>query len=177
MLIACLGWGSLIWKADELPLASEWFIDGPALPIEFARVGDGGELATSLCINATPCKVLWAVLDVQSVEAACEALRQREQIPHSREDGVGVYIAGSSHLGLLAEWALPRQLDAVIWTALPPRIHGVEGRTPSVDDAIAYLDSLSGETLDHARDYIRQVPAQIDTPYRRQISRQPGWAA
>jgi hypothetical protein len=177
MLIACLGWGSLIWKADELPLASGWFIDGPALPVEFARVGDGGELATALCISAPLSNVLWAVLDVQSVEAACEALRQREQIPHSREDGVGVYIPGRSSLGVLAEWAQPRQLDAVIWTALPPKIHGLEGRMPTVDDAITYLNGLTGETLDHARDYIRQVPAQIDTPYRRQICRQPGWTA
>jgi hypothetical protein len=177
MLIACLGWGSLTWKADDLPLASEWFTDGPLLPIEFSRVGDGGELATALCINAPPCKVLWAVLDAQSVEAACESLRQREQIPQDREDGVGVYITGNASLGVLAEWALPRQLDAVIWTALPPRVHGREGRTPTVDEAITYLNSLSGEALDHARDYIRQVPAQIDTPFRRQISHQPGWTA
>jgi hypothetical protein len=45
MNIACLGWGSLIWKPCALPIASDWFNDVPELPIEFARLGDSGELA------------------------------------------------------------------------------------------------------------------------------------
>ncbi|MBD8708885.1 hypothetical protein IFT47_19840 [Pseudomonas sp. CFBP 13711] len=174
MVIACLGWGSLIWKPDALPLASEWFMDGPALPVEFSRIGDGGELATAICLNAPPCRVLWSVLATDSLEQACSALREREQIPAEREDGIGVYRVEASSTGPLAQWASERQIDALIWTALPPRFRS-EGRLPKSEDALAYLRSLTGEKLEHARDYIRQVPAQIDTPYRRDIQKQLGW--
>ncbi|EPS4428457.1 acyl-ACP desaturase [Enterobacter hormaechei] len=44
-----------------------------------------------------------------------------------------------------------------------------------MDEAIAYLDGLSGETRSHARDYICRVPAQLDTPYRRAIKEVLGW--
>jgi hypothetical protein len=58
---------------------------------------------------------------------------------------------------------------------LPPRIDDIEGRVPSQAAAIAYLRSLSGETLAHARSYIEAVPAQIDTPHRRAIAAELGW--
>jgi hypothetical protein len=175
MLIACLGWGSLIWKPDALPLASEWFLDGPDLPIEFARVSDGGELATVLCANAPLCKVLWAVLEVESLDQACEALRIREQIPEDRHDGIGIFTTSRSPVGVIGEWAIARQLDAVIWTALPPKFEEVEGLIPTVDDAVFYLAALSVGARNYARDYVKQVPPQIDTPYRREIISRLGW--
>lgn len=174
MIIACLGWGSLIWKPGALPLASEWFNDGPELPIEFSRVGDGGELAMAICLNAPPCQVLWALLDIKSLDKAVQALKTREKIPYDRQDGVGIFAINSSTVGVLGKWAADRQLDAVIWTALPPRFEDVEGLIPSLDDVLSYLISLDGETLTYARRYIEKVPEQINTPYRSEI-RKLGW--
>ncbi|TDV62621.1 hypothetical protein [Pseudomonas sp. LP_7_YM] len=174
MKIACLGWGSLIWKPGVLPVASHWFNDGPELPIEFSRVGDGGELATAICLNAPACQVLWAMLATESLDEAVRALRVREQIPAERSDGVGIFTINSSTVGLLGKWAADRQLDAVIWTALPPRFDDNEGLIPSLDDVLAYLISLDGDTLEHAKSYMEQVPEQIDTPYRREIKKL-GW--
>ncbi|WP_122734462.1 hypothetical protein, partial [Pseudomonas viridiflava] len=114
-------------------------------------------------------------LAVSSVEAACAALREREQIPAEREGAIASLLVSRKPVGMLMEWAWERRIDAVIWTALPPRFDGIEGRVPSVEDAVAYLSGLTGETLQHARDYIEQVPEQIDTPYRRIIRRQLGW--
>ncbi|MGN8275913.1 hypothetical protein [Pseudomonas sp. SMN5] len=175
MIIACLGWGSLIWKPQSLPLASEWFVDGPSLPIEFSRISDGGEVATVICPNAPPSRVLWTVLDVGSLDEACRALQEREQIAQERQDGIGILTVGNSPLGIIGEWAAARQIDAVIWTALPPRLEGVEGLVPCIDDVIGYLGALTGEARDHARHYIQQTPAQIDTPYRRAIIKTLGW--
>jgi len=64
--IGCLGWGSLIWIPGELRLAGDWRADGPALPIEFSRVADGGELATAICLGAATVDVLWAPLITNS---------------------------------------------------------------------------------------------------------------
>ncbi|MEM6160084.1 hypothetical protein AAH446_05920 [Erwinia sp. P6884] len=167
MKIACLGWGSLIWKPEALPLESEWHPDGPMMPVEFSRIGDGGELATAICMGAPLVQACWAILATESIELAVAALREREGIPAKREDGVGMLMAQRRSHSKLAEWASEREIDALIWTALPPRFAGVEGLIPSSEDALEYLRSLEGEKRAHAFDYIRQVPAQLDTPYRR----------
>lgn len=175
MNIVCLGWGSLIWQPGVLPLADEWQADGPQVQIEFSRIGDGGELATAVCLNAPQVPVYWARLSVTHLREACDALRQREQIPASRQDGVGILPVTDAPTGALSAWAQGREIEAIIWTALPPRIAHTEGRIPSPEEVLTYLNSLSGETRAHALNYIRQVPGQIDTPYRRAIAQTLGW--
>jgi hypothetical protein len=175
MKIACLAWGSLIWKPGVLPVCGAWHEDGPALPVELCRVGDGGELATAICINAPASPSLWALLDSNSLEHACEALREREQIPRSRDDGIGTFILSGTATGFIAQWARAQELDAVIWTALPPRFAGIEARVPSVDDVVGYLEILQGDVRTHAREYIERLPQQIDTPYRQAIKAALGW--
>lgn len=175
MKIACLGWGSLIWKPGVLPLAGEWHKDGPQLPVEFSRVGDGGELATAVCMNAPLVPVYWVLLDVKTIEHATSLLREREQIPADRVDGVGSLILKNTPTGPLAEWAAGKALDAVIWTALPPRLNHIEGRIPSAEDALNYLNTLTGEKKEHAQSYMQQVPAQFETPYRQVIRQRLGW--
>jgi len=167
MKIACLGWGSLIWKTGALPVASQWHHDGPAVPVEFVRISDGGELATAICLNASPVPALWAWLNTASLEHACRALRIREAIPDSRADGVGMMTVTDTSVGPLAEWARAKGIEGVIWTGLPACMAGIEGRIPTLEEARHYLQQLTGETREHAYAYIEQVPAQIDTPYRR----------
>ncbi|WP_435930244.1 hypothetical protein [Dryocola sp. BD613] len=145
------------------------------MPVEFSRVGDGGELATAVCMNAPLVEVYWALLDADSIQQATVSLREREQIPVSREDGVGSYILSSKPTGMLAGWAAEKKLDAVIWTALPPRFNGVEGRIPCVEDVLAYLSSLEGEKRKHAQEYMKNAPAEFDTPYRKAIRERLGW--
>ncbi|WP_312239892.1 hypothetical protein [Pantoea sp.] len=175
MNIVCLGWGSLIWEPKALPVASAWHNDGPRLQIEFSRIADGGELSTAICLNAPEVPVYWNRLATTTLGEACEALRQREQIPDHRQDGVGVLLVASAPVGKLSEWAKGRDIDAIIWTALPPRVDHIEGRIPTIEEALAYLDGLRGETRQHARDYIEQTPTQLDTPYRRVIAETLGW--
>ncbi|MFB6326994.1 hypothetical protein ACE8EZ_12975 [Pantoea deleyi] len=175
MKIACLGWGSLIWKTGALPVASQWHHDGPAVPIEFVRIADGGELSTAICLNARPVPVLWAWLNTASLESACRALRIREAIPDSRADGIGMMTVTDTAAGPLATWAQAKGIEGLIWTGLPARMAGVEGQIPTLEDARHYLQQLTGETRTHAFHYIEQVPAQIDTDYRQALADLTRW--
>ncbi|WP_288475765.1 hypothetical protein [uncultured Pantoea sp.] len=175
MKIACLGWGSLIWKTGALPVASQWHHDGPAVPIEFVRIADGGELSTAICLNARPVPVLWAWLNTASLESACRALRIREAIPDSRADGIGMMTVTDNAAGPLATWAQAKGIEGLIWTGLPARMASVEGQIPTLEDARHYLQQLTGETRTHAFHYIEQVPAQIDTDYRRALADLTRW--
>lgn len=175
MNIACLGWGSLIWKPGPLPVAGAWRQDGPLLPVEFSRMSDGGELATAICLNAPRVQVFWAQLALNSQEEAILALREREAIPPERKDGTGLLLIHHEGAGELASWARERNINALIWTALPPRVGHNEGQIPTAEQAVAYLDSLQGEVREHARAYVEQVPAQLETPYRRVIRERLGW--
>ena len=105
MKIACLGWGSLIWKSGALPVAGEWQTDGPSLPVEFCRVSDGGELATAICMNAPAVPVLWAWLEATTLSVACRALREREANPEDRCDGIDSLLITGRDTGILTTWA------------------------------------------------------------------------
>ncbi|PRW86220.1 hypothetical protein C7A11_20805 [Pseudomonas simiae] len=143
----------------------------PVLPIVFVRVSDNGDLTTAICANAPECKVLWAELDLDNLDEAHEALRIREG---RREDGIGSFLVGATAEGVIAEWAIHPQLDAAIWTGLPPRFGGIEGLAPAARRCCLSC-RLSGEECEHARDYIKKLPSQIDTPYRRKIMTGLGW--
>jgi hypothetical protein len=178
MLIACLAFGSLLWKPEPLQIASGWMRDGPVLPLEFARIGDKGELSVVVCEQGRPCPTRWALLEVGSLARAREELRRREQIDARHPDWVGsLDLRSGAEAGdpRIARWLRRQWVDAVVWTALPPRIDGQEGRFPSAREAVGYLDDLSGEVRAHARNYVRRTAPEIDTPYRRAIERQLGW--
>lgn len=177
MRIACLAWGSLLWKTGPLRLASGWKDDGPLLPIEFARVGDKGELSTAIVEGAALQKTWWALLEDERLATAREALREREAIDPKHREWVGSLPAldDCPCAGVIGAWLERQGLDAVVWTALPPRYADTEGRVPTLDEAVHYLDHLRGEEREHAEHYIRHVPPSLATAYREGIEARLGW--
>lgn len=175
--IACLGWGSLVWNPDGLPVA-EWKRDGPSLPIEFARQSRNGRLTLVLLEDGERMPVLHGILRVSDLDAAITALSNREDCAKRR---IGYWAASGApsffhHAEAVAGWAQNRTLDAVIWTALPPKFAGVDGRIPTEIEAISYLSALEEHPQRLAEEYIRRAPAQIRTPYRRAFEQHLGWS-
>ena len=76
-MIACLGWGSLIWDPKGLPVDGGWYTDGPQLPVEFTRVSRDGRLTLVITEGAPPVAVLWSCLSVSSLDDAIQALAER----------------------------------------------------------------------------------------------------
>jgi hypothetical protein len=179
MAIAVLGWGSLVWDVRELPIQRHWFEDGPMASVEFTRQSNDGRITLVLDAEAAPVRLLWAVMHTSDLEAAKTQLRDREGLTGKHwASRVGSWQIGhdapASIAGLPA-WAASRGLDAAVWTALGPKFNDEE-RRPSLDDVVRYLANLKGPARDHAENYVRFAPPQIDTEYRRGIEAALGWS-
>jgi hypothetical protein len=178
-LIACLGWGSLVWDRRELPIQRLWFRDGPFVRVDFLRQSSGNRMTLVLAPAAPFVRSLWALMDTAHLADAQEALRRREGIAGKNlPRHIGTWVRGHKCPDLifeLPEWAQARGIEAVIWTALPARFNDEDGQTPTADEAISYLRGLTGRAREDAERYVRLAPRQVDTPYRRKIEAALGW--
>jgi hypothetical protein len=179
MKIACLGWGSLVWNPGDLPICGDWRLDGPALPIEFARQSSDGRMTLVITDGAIPTTVFWSELKAKSPDEARKVLGAREGVPRANvSSAIGLWETAASPADavarVIADWAVAAKLDGVVWTALPPKF-GDRKVTPSSDQVVAYLSGLEGHRRQRCEEYVRRAPAQIVTAYRRRIERELGW--
>jgi hypothetical protein len=177
MRIACIGWGSLVWNPGVLRCKGAWQADGPALPLEFARTSKDGRLTLVLMDGVAAVPSLWAELEYADPQSAKDALQGREGTgPLSIglwPDRAPRYKVGAAEI---ARWAQEKGLDAVVWTALPPKFGSTEGRPPdSPEAALAYLMALDAPTAAKAQEYVQRAPAQVRTALRVVFEEQLGW--
>ena len=173
--IACLGWGSLIWDQRDLPTRSAWSEDGPLVRVEFARQSGDNRITLVIVPDGPWVQSLWVLMDTQCFEEAAEALRKRECTAQKRIERWTRGEHSPDSIPELAEWADERNLDHVVWTALPPKFNGQNGIKPSPEEVVKHLRELSGNARKRAEQYIRKAPPQIDTPYRRRIEEELHW--
>lgn len=179
MKIACLGWGSLIWRPESLLIHRQWFEDGPFLSVEYARQSNDGRLTLVITDQAKPIRTLWALMATDNLETAKDSLRVREGI---LKDNLNIHISSvrldeetTDPIKLIIKaWAAILNIDAVIWTSLPPKFKGIE-RVLTEEEAINYLQSLEINIRQTAEEYVRKTPQQVDTQFRRKFEAQFGW--
>ncbi len=177
MKIACIGWGSLVWSPGVLRCRGEWQLDGPMLPLEFARTSKDGRLTLVLTDGATAVSSLWVELDYADPQSAKAALQGREATgPLS----IGLWPGPTPRYAVgaveIAKWAEAKGLGAVVWTALPPKFGNADGKAPeSAQSAVAYLQRLDAEVGTKAREYVVRAPAQVRTAFRVAFEEELGW--
>jgi hypothetical protein len=179
-MIACIGWGSLIWDKRDLDVDGEWRAPGPALPVEFARQSNDGRITLVLVQRFTPVPTLWSAFNTRDLARARESLRQREGVFRSRaDDFISSWRLGENPASepdaTISVWAAGKNLDAAVWTNLPPKFDGIDGRVPTENEVVGYLQALSGKKRADAEQYVRRAPRQVATAYRRAIERALGW--
>lgn len=161
-------------------IQGQWFEDGPLIPVEFARQSQDGRITLVLVEAGQMVPSLWAVMETVDLASAVEALRSREGIPGKNvEKHVCRWSAGQPSPRLipgLSEWANAHDLVHVVWTGLPPKFNGAE-TTPSAEQVVGYLETLTGDQRERAERYVRLAPRQIDTQYRRSIESSLHWYA
>lgn len=180
--IACIGWGSLIWDPRKLPVRGDWYTDGPLLPVEFARESSDKRITLVICPALQSVRTLWCHLTVQDLETAKYALARREYdkaTPAWIKANIGYWNRERDmhgmEAGAIADWAKDRGFAGVVWTNLPCKFNSTSGVFPSEDDVLCHLKALRGKERSDAETYVRKVPPQIDTPYRRRITQELGW--
>lgn len=180
MKIACLGWGSLIWRPEGLLIQRQWFLDGPMLPIEFARQSNDGRLTLVIKKDAMLVRTLWANMATTDIELAKTSLQIREGISDNRREQWIASVTAKekttdSIKQLIQNWAINLDIDAVIWTNLPPKFNDTVDVSPTLIQATQYLCTLDINSRNNAANYIRRAPKQIDTEYRREFEKLWGW--
>lgn len=153
----------------------------PLVPVEFLRQSNDGRITLVMDAGGQPVRVLWALMDAGDLDAARRSLGAREGIPERnwpRHVGVWQRADGAAPTAMptLDQWAQARGVDAVVWTALPPKFAKKEDHRAGVADVTDYLASLEGRVRDAAEQYVRNAPRQIDTPYRRRIEAVLNWS-
>ncbi|MDN3523086.1 hypothetical protein [Halomonas ramblicola] len=181
MKIACLGWGSLIWDPRGLPIRGNWFEDGPILPIEFARESGGKRVTLVIVEQGTLVRTLWALMSVVALEDAKAALAEREGISEENiKYSIGYWCSETetSHGRCEAQigaWAKELGLDAVVWTNLKCGFRNARDKMPTYEQILDHLQTIDHEERQVAERYIRRAPVQIDTKFRRWLTRDFGW--
>jgi hypothetical protein len=179
MKIACLGWGSLIWDPQALPIQKYWFEDGPLLPIEFARHSEGDRITLVIVSGVRDVRSLWTLMTVPDLDTAKLKLAEREGINIKDIPRYIGYVSSTRPTNgqseeVIGRWASHVGLDAVVWTNLPPRFQN-EVRVPTVEEVLSFLQTRPLEIKKRAEEYIRKTARQIDTEYRRQIEVELNW--
>lgn len=186
MKILILGWGSLIYDLDGLPVEGDWQTDGPVLPIEFSRISQKGERAGCLTlvvdpVNGAPVVSQFIPSARHTLVDAIADLKKREKIPNESRIGFVDLRSGARApwamerhpevCTTIKDWASLRGADAVIWTALASNYLQCSGKPFSVAAAVHYLQGLKDDIQEKALAYIRRAPESTQTPLRREVSR------
>jgi len=177
MKIAILGWGSLIWDQGELKIVdNKWYEDGPLLPIEYARISTGGRLTLVIKPGWQNVTCLYAISEFKDLEEARTNLMEREGSPLHRigyynflTDQVQIRQLNKPVIQNLMAWKGQRDIDAVIWTDLPPNFRDSRNLEFNLKNIGVILESLTRDEFVSAKKYIESTPEQVKTTLRSAI--------
>jgi len=170
---AVIGWGSLIWDPGNLKIKSKtWYIDGPRLPIEFARKSNDNRITLAIYppYLLHPEKwvtTYWNFMDVKSIDEARVNLQSREGCLSLKP--IGYFCIDSFNsmsfeiLNIIKIWIKEKDISGVVWTDL--------GSTIALGEIIPHLKSLKAYQYIKAKEYILNTPKQIMTPMRAKIEK------
>jgi hypothetical protein len=158
---------------------------GPALPMEFTRISPKRKLGLVVCLDAehgVACTTHAIASRRGEIGGAIADLARRERAPEAL---IGAVCLRSGHAHGASEavvegvraWCAAAGWAGAVWTDLRPNFTEHLGEVFSIPRAVAYLRTLTGESLDEAVRYIENAPVTTDTPLRRALAGEDWWRA
>lgn len=170
----------MIWDPRDLPYYGPWKTGGPILPIEFSRVSGNGRLTLVIDRSGPDISTRFALSPRVDISEAIEDLRKREETGKrfigflnvtSGDNSIQDFQHQEDVIDVIKRWCLNHRFNACIWTALPSNfMDQLDFDEFSPENAISYLERLGKTARENALMYIRNAPAEVDTPVRRQVS-------
>jgi hypothetical protein len=182
--IAILGWGSLLWDAQNNryfdALHGPWMLDGPELQLEFSRKSQTRSGALTLVIDpkhGASSRVAYAISTRSEPQAAVNDLRRREG---TTSENIGRFFGddstlnrckSASALGAIGAWAKTKGIDVVLWTDLGGDFDAIEPGL-FVPTAVKYCASLTADGKAKAVEYVSRAPDFVRTPLKDELERE-----
>lgn len=180
-----LGWGSLIWDLDDLAphVALPWRMRaGPRLPMEFTRISPKRKMGLAVCLDpehGVGCATHAIASRRTALGGVIEDLAARERATVDMIGGVcldtGAVQGRTAIAEAVGKWCAETGWTGAVWTDLRSNYTETSGEGFSVGRAMAYLRTLTGDSLVEAVRYIHFAPAETDTPLRRALAGDSWW--
>lgn len=144
------------------------------MPIEYLRESSKRNLTLVIDENGAYVQTLWALMLGPCLTDAIESLRTREG---TRAQMIGRWPSLEQYpfVEIIKKWAISKNIDSVVWTALSPKFLGEDNRKPTLEEALMHLMALEPDTKKIAEEYVRRTPPSIRTPYRVSFEHKLGW--
>lgn len=184
--MAIVAWGSLIWCPGSLRIKTCWRLNGPRLPIEFARISKDGRLTLVIYPDSEDQPTYWAVSEFKRLDEVRRNVSERERakladIHYIIRNGEAMRRITPGVMQRMKDWLVKHDdLQGVVWTGLRSNWKEKRERDFTPEDGVQYLRELKpvGDRVstiyDRAREYVRNTPPQIQTEVRRRMRAQ-GW--
>ena len=154
------------------------------MPLEFSRISKSRGGALTLVIdpaNGAWCPTHYAISARGRLDDLLNDLRRREGTVLKRigfVKSLSSSARSSAEPSLVAgirEWAIQKEVTAVVWTDLPSNFEDESGYVFELPPAIKYLQNLPIESAQQAKHYIENAPPAVVTPLRTAVQAADWW--
>jgi len=157
------------------------------LPIEFARISNDQRLTLVIHPGSPDQRTYWALSEFETLKDARANLGDREGTQNLKN--IHSLTTTGKQLGeidgqiftKIRQWLeTQKNLEVAIWTGVQSNWESRRGKFRP-EDAVKYVRELeraknnAKEAFDRTREYIRNAPAQIQTPVRVRLRKMKGW--
>jgi len=186
MKIGYLAWGSLLWDYTQLNLKSGWIESSLQLPLNFSRISDKGKGRLTLVIDNNSGKINSIFISstkINNLNKAINTLKLREKTKknnigyiNTKDNSSRTNLLSPEQLQSIFQLAINNNLDAIIWTDIPPNFQEITGEKINTINALKYIDNKKNKKKTYIKIikyiFLCKIYGNINTPISNSIIKQ-----